>query len=124
MAINESCAMKVLHVINKQKVKGPGLEHLAPSPVEKDVWFSGYWDIPLAEAETLVGGMLYLHETKAKPSRFGGKVLSVKPAIKSDLARIHRVIFKILASQDAKGVKWRGADHTMASYGKIIEADA
>lgn len=115
--------MKVLHVINKQRVSGPGLEHLERSGDEKDVWLSGYWDIPLAEAKTLVGGMLYLHETKAKPSRFGGQVLSVAPTLRNDVARVHRVIFSILALPDGKGVKWRGAGHAMASYGGIIEVN-
>ncbi|MES2435208.1 MAG: hypothetical protein V4586_15460 [Pseudomonadota bacterium] len=115
--------MKVLHVINKQKGDGIGLEHLTKSDTEKDVWFSGYWDIPLAEAELLVGGILYLHESKAKPSRFGGRVLGFEPTIRSDLAHSHRIRFKILAFPEVRGVKWRGADHAMASYGTIIEVD-
>ena len=115
--------MKVLHVINKQSDDGPGLRHLWPAPGEKDVFHSGYWDLPLAEAETLIGGMLYLHETKAKPSRFGGRVLSVEQREMNEFARPMRVVFKVESLREGRGQKWRGADHDMASYGSIIEAD-
>jgi hypothetical protein len=88
---------------------------------EKDAYLSGYWDIPIAEAQTLVGGMLYLHETKAKPSRFGGKVLSVEQVRTEEFAHKDRVVFKISSLPEGKGARWRGADHSMASYGRILD---
>lgn len=115
--------MKILHVINKQSSDGPGLRNLRPPEQGEDLWTSGYWDIPLEDAETLVGGNLYLHETKSRPSRFGGRVIAVEEVECDGFARAKRVIFKILALPEARGVKWRGADHAMASYGKIMDVE-
>ena len=116
-------AMNVLHLINKQKTDGPGLRHLKRSKTEPDVWCSGYWDMPLDQAETLIGGMLFLHETKAKPSRFGGRVLSVKPEDRPEFQNRNRVIFKVQALPEGRGVKWRGARHAMAHSGGIIKIE-
>ena len=65
--------------------------------------------------------MLYLHETKAKVSRFGGRVLEVEQVQKEEFAHARRIVFKVLSLREGRGVKWRGADHAMASYGHIIE---
>ncbi len=113
--------MRVLHLINKQSDHGPGLRNLRRLDHEKDAYLSGYWDIPLSEAETLVGGMVFLHEAKAKPSRFGGKVLSVEQVRIEELAHKDRIVFKILSLPEGRGARWRGADHSMASYGRIID---
>ena len=115
--------MKALHVINKQSDTGPGLRNLRKSESEDEVYFSGFWDIPLAETTTLIGGMLFLHETKAKASRFGGRVLAVEQVEKDEFAHAKRIEFKVKALREGRGVKWRGADHAMASYGTIIEVD-
>ena len=113
--------MKVLHVLNRQSETGPGLRNLTKSDTEKDVFFSGYWDIAIAEAETLIGGMLYLHESKSKTSRFGGRVLAVEQVQKDEFARAIRVKFKLRAMIEGRGVKWRGANHAMAHHGTILE---
>lgn len=115
--------MKALHLINKQSDDGPGLKNLVRSETEKDVFFSGYWDIPLADAQSLIGGMLYLHETKAKASRFGGQVIAVDLVKKEEFARAQRTVFKVRSLQEGRGVRWRGADHAMASYGRIIDIE-
>src|SRR5687768_4691005 len=112
--------MKVLHVINRQSKTGPGLKNLSRSSTEKDVYHSGYWDLALAKAETLIGGMLFLHESKTRPSRFGRCVLSVE-SVRSEFARSHRVVFKERALAEGRGVWWRGANHAMASLGSIID---
>ena len=113
--------MRVLHLINKKSDQGPGLRNLRRFEDEKDVYLSGYWDIPLSDAQTLIGGMLFLHEAKAKLSRFGGKVLSVEQVRIEELAHKDRIEFKILSLPEGKGEKWRGADHSMASYGRILD---
>ena len=48
---------------------------------------SGFWDIPVAKGQRLVGGMLYLHETKGARSYFGGTVEAVR--IAEALSLIH-----------------------------------
>ena len=115
--------MRVLHLINKQSDQGPGLRNLWRVVEEKDTYLSGYWDIPLSDAQTLVGGMLFFHEAKAKPSRFGGKVLSVEQVRTDEFAHKDRIVFKILSLPQGRGERWRGADHGMASYGRILNVN-
>lgn len=115
--------MKALHLKNKQDPKGFGLLNLAKVEGETNVFRSGFWDIDLEDAKELVGGMLYLHEAKAKPSRFGGRVLAVEQIDKPEFARSKRIVFTIEATLDGKNVKWRGADHAMASYGGVIDVE-
>ena len=113
--------MKVRHLLNRQSDTGPGLKNLLKSSTEQDVWYSGHWDIPLAEAETLIGGMLLLHVSKSKPSRFGGRVLAVESEERSEFARSRRIIFKVQSLAEGRGVRWRGASHGMASIGSIMD---
>lgn len=113
--------MKALHLINRQSPDSPGLLNLSKSDVGENLYFSGFWDIPIAEATALVGGMLFLHEAKSRPSRFGGRVLNVSQTIVPEHARRKRVVFEIQALPEGRGAKWRGADHGMASYGGIID---
>jgi hypothetical protein len=40
-------------------------QHL--TPIKAPVYESGDWDITLEDAERLVGGMIFLHQTKAQP---------------------------------------------------------
>ena len=109
--------MKVLHLKNDQRNDGPGLRNLTKSDTEPNIYFSGFWDLKSEEADSLVGGMIFLHETKAKPSRFGGRVLAYKIVSKLEYARSQRIEFKVQSMLEGRGVKWRGAEHTMASYG-------
>lgn len=110
-----------MHLICKRATDGPGLRNLKPDESRQNIWHSGYWDLSQEDAQTLVGGMIFLHEVKAKPSRFGGRVLSFKTEDYDPAARKTRVVFTIDAVPEGKGAKWRGADHAMASYGGIID---
>ena len=93
------------------------------SIVDKDqhIYESGYWDIPANEASALVGGVLYLHESKTTPSYFGGIVREVR-AIEYPASHSKRIVFRIAATPDARGVKWAGAKHAMAWYGGLVKS--
>jgi hypothetical protein len=72
----------------------------------KNEWESGYW--PLAEeiAQKLVGSTLYLHRTKLTPSHFGGDILDYR--VEQSGAEAGRIVFKLRAKADCKGVKIEG----------------
>ncbi len=74
---------------------------------------SGFWDIPEAQARALVGGMLYLHQTKAERSYFGGQVLRYRVA-GPDEVMPGRIVFTALSQQEGKDMAWEGASHGMA----------
>ncbi|SHJ16332.1 hypothetical protein [Wenxinia saemankumensis] len=110
--------MKVAHVICRRE--GTSLKHLAS--VGGGKWTSGFWKLPTEEAEALIGGRIFLHETKIAPSAFGGEVLSWERIAKGEHAG--RVVFTLRPTLADKGVGWRGQDHAMAWYGGLVEVDA
>lgn len=91
--------------------------------VKHPVYTTGFWAIPQDWADRLVGGMIYLHETKTEPSYFGGRVLEWRPATEADTTdHAGDIIFTIEATLDAKGKSWRGQDHAMAwTSGLIVD---
>ncbi|WP_193142172.1 MULTISPECIES: hypothetical protein [unclassified Meridianimarinicoccus] len=113
--------MKVAHFICKRSDNGPGLKNVEILDKTDGTWRSGKWDMSLDDARSLIDGRIYLHETKASPSAFGGTVIDVEPVHDSTLAHPDRVWFIFRPSLEDKGVDWRGKDHAMASYGGIVE---
>ena len=95
---------------------------------------SGYWNIELEEGKKLVGGEIFLHETKSKPSMVGGEVIDVyeqelteENVQELDMdylpipSRRTRVVFVFQLTSECKGIKWRGDDSMMSHNGKIHE---
>jgi hypothetical protein len=116
--------MKAIHFICKRDVDGINLNGV--SVVErtpKPVYRTCCWDIPIKDAEALIGGWVYLHPKKAAPSEFGGRVIRFE-AGQEWLGKAHenRIAFFIQASPQARGKAWRGADHSLAWTGGLIEA--
>lgn len=88
--------------------------------VAPGVYESGDWDISPGDAERLVGGLLFLHETKKTPSYFGGRIESFR-LVNVDRAHSRRVVFRLTASADCKGKGWEGANHGPAHTGGVVE---
>ena len=118
--------MASIHIICKRAVSGSkwsgrtGVYLIDP---EKHIYASGKWDIKIDDALKLVGGNLYLHETKGNKSDFGGKILEVQEASLPHKAREQRVEFIFQATLEHKGQVWRGASHTMAWNSGILLDD-
>jgi hypothetical protein len=106
--------VKELHVIEKQ-----GL--VTPLDTKQFIYESGYWPVSESDAVDLTGGMLYLDPTKAARSTFGGIVLGHRREEEIEQYR-GLVVFKFQATNDARGVVWRGADHSMAWIGGVIDS--
>ena len=62
------------------------------------------WAIKEDEAKALVGGMIYLHETKAEPSYFGGVVIDYRPADGAEYA--DRWVFTVASTLSGKNAAW------------------
>ena len=112
--------MKAIHLICKRD-DGLNLNNLTYDKVTR-THRSGHWDITLAQAGALVGGWLYLHPSKASPSEFGGNVQSFDEVTVEGLARPRRIVLTVRSSRDGKGQKWRGAAHSMAYSGSLVDA--
>lgn len=83
---------------------------------------SGSWNISPEEAESLVGGWVYLHEAKDVVSQFGGKVVTVEAAGRDAATGKDRVMLIVAPSRDGRGQKWRGQRNETAWSGGVIEA--
>ncbi len=81
---------------------------------------SGYWTLYEAEAARLVDGTLYLHQKKAEPSYFGGKILSFRLSTDTE-PYPGKIVFKVVAQDDCKAIPWEGDKHPMAWMGGILD---
>jgi hypothetical protein len=86
-------------------------------------FISGYWDISDRDAEALIGGWLYLHETKASRSYRGGPISGFIHEIRTDVVHQDRIGLIFRPMVEGIGVGWRGQSHGMAWTGGLIIAD-
>ena len=108
------------HFINKQA--GIGREGL--SPLGEKRYRSCCWAISETEAQALLGGWIYLHETKISPSAIGGFIDGVEPAGRDGTARENGFAITFRVRPEGRGLKWRGASHGMAWWSGLVEASA
>ncbi|NNC19691.1 hypothetical protein HJC22_28635 [Corallococcus exiguus] len=88
--------------------------------VSDDEYESGNWVVAPADAQRLIGGMIYLHNTKSERSYFGGKIKSARPVRTND--RIpDRIVFRFVPLSEARGIRWRGIDHINAHQSGVVE---
>ena len=78
------------------------------------------WDIPIDDAEKLVGGNVYFHTTKNDKSYFGGVVTKYE-VMGIDAAHSKRIKIFLTATKEAKGIDWNGKEHIMAWYSGLVE---
>ncbi len=88
--------------------------------VDHPVYETGDWDVSPEEAARIVGGMLFLHETKDKRSYFGGRIEGFR-VVETEEAHARRVVFRLTSLKEGKGVKWRGASHGRAWTSGVVE---
>ncbi|HEY3451544.1 MAG TPA: hypothetical protein VGK67_34620 [Myxococcales bacterium] len=88
--------------------------------LEGDLYESGDWDLAPEDAHSLVGGTLFLHEKKTKPSYFGGLITQFR-VVEADRAHPRRVIFTLSSDTAAKGKAWEGDRKPRAWTGGILK---
>jgi hypothetical protein len=89
---------------------------------EPGTWESGFWDVSRENAATLVGGMLYLHQTKGDRSYFGGRISAFKEA-ETEKARGTRIVFTFTFEEKGRGASWLGTKHAMAVKGGVVNEE-
>jgi len=109
---------KAVHLINRRD--GRSLHGLSRWPQEAAGFRSCCWRITDEQAAELLGGWVYFHETKSAPAGFGGLILGFE-AGQGDLAKRKVILFR--ADGRARGASWRGADHQMAMWSGLVQAD-
>ena len=125
--------MKILHLINKPTPDSIYAKGLTKVKDEKNSYVSCCWDFDLEVAKTLIGGMIFFHDTKSEKSKLGGRVLDVQSIRLDEDTEYHkidpddkdkkqqRVMFKFEITPDGCNQRWRGKDHSMSWTSGIID---
>jgi hypothetical protein len=66
------------------------------------------WDFSPEQAESLIGGEILFHQTKAEKSFFGGKVTGYEEINRDDLARQERIKFTFTATLEVNRAGFAG----------------
>lgn len=122
--------MKSIHFICKREgiaLKGLYLNK-NPDPhsslqIFKGEGLSGFWDMKESEAQELIDGYLFLHETKSQKASFAGKILDYEVVTLEDLGRPKRIAFKLKAlNAHANPTYWPidGVKHGMAHCSGVV----
>ena len=91
--------MTAIHLIERT-------DNVRKTDKSKNEWESGFWEMTDEAAGKLLGSTLYLHRAKLHASHFGGTILGHR--IVESGPDAGRVVFKIRADADCKGVKTDG----------------
>ena len=80
---------------------------------------SGWWMLKPDEANDLVGGWLYLHETSARPSHFVARVDAIGERMDDGSVEL------IVTKQKVPDQRWRGprAGQAKTLYFRLVPAD-
>ena len=125
--------MKILHLINKPTPDSIHAKGLTKVKDEKNSYISCCWDFKLEEAKTLIGGMIFFHDTKSEKSKFGGRVIDAQAIKLDEETEFHkvdpndkdkkqsRVMFKFEITPEGREQSWRGKDHSMSWTSGIID---
>ena len=108
--------MWVLHLINRMNPETSRPHGIFKVKDEQNTYYSCCWDIDPEESMKLIGGMIFLHETKSHKSNLGGRVTDVIPVNMEDNSkydfieitegtdpkRLERVMFKFEITPDGR----------------------
>ena len=127
--------MKILHLINKPTPDSIHAKGLTKVKDETNSYISCCWDFKLEEAKTLIGGMIFFHDTKSERSKLGGHVVDVQSVKLDEETEFHkvdpedtskrqtRVMFKFEITPEGREQIWRGKDHSMSWTSGIIDLE-
>lgn len=109
---------KAIHLICRRDdgVNLNGLEALGGGR-----WRSQYWTFLTDDAQALVGGWIYLHGMKSRPSEFGGHIQAVEPVKRPGYAREDGYAVVFVARREGRNQAWRGASYGMAWTGGPVD---
>lgn len=113
--------MNAAHFLRRCDPKSSNLLTLTLIDRAQSLYESGNWDFSVKDAQALIGGMLFLHLTKADLSTFGGAVPGFHEIMDPSYARPGRIIFKAREIPALQGKERRGKSHPRAACGGLID---
>ena len=78
------------------------------------------WDLSQDDAHEIIGGWVYMHESKGDLSQFGGVVEDIEETNTLNSHGRPEVVIVLRSRKEAKGQKWRGKSHGMAWCGGVV----
>ena len=115
---------KCVHLICRNEDESCwGCKHLVSlkSEVEPGWWETGQWLFNNEEADSLKGGLIFLHHTKKTPAHFAGLVANWREIIADELITPERKIFKVKYISELRNTRWGLASHDRAWRSDIYE---
>jgi len=98
--------MASIHVVARQQEQTPDLFwHEGVF-----IFVSGWWKINEEKVASLMGGTVFLHETKLVPSRMGGTILDIFPAPEGGPYE-GRFAIRFQSTLEARFVAWNWGDN-------------
>jgi hypothetical protein len=98
--------MSAIHLLARRNDQPPG----SFFQVRDGVHFTGWWALSEDAARRLVGGSVFLHQTKATPSWYGGTILGYRVGQEGPRGE-NRIGFEFQFAQVARNVAWDWGDH-------------
>jgi hypothetical protein len=89
---------------------------------EPGTWETGFWGVSKTDAAALVGGMVYLHQSKGVRSYFGGRISSFRE-VQMEPARATKMVFGFVFEERGRDAQWQGAKHAMAVKGGVVNEE-
>lgn len=112
---------KAIHLKNERE--GIGRRGLTKVPGDRNTWRTCCWLLSDEEQGALLGGWVYLHDTKSAPSSFAGLIIGFEAAERQGSVRPEGVAIIFRADPRARGQGWRGASHGMAWSSGLIDGN-
>ena len=114
-----------IHFICRKNPNGAGLTGVGPTRHShfNFSYISGKWDVSEKDAQSLLGGLIFLHESKTKTSNFGGLIYDWFKDPVPDKAHPDRISFKFLAVSEGRYAEWEGRNFMMAWQSEVVPAN-
>jgi len=111
-----SRAFNRLHLIarNESKVRDDYLIRLLKDTKYPYTYCTGRWNLSVEMTHNLVGGLVYLHRTKADPAYIGGLICGWHPSISHDVKKKDRISLHFIALYDCRLGEWGEHDNQRA----------
>jgi hypothetical protein len=109
--------MLAMHAICRREGNRP--RNLRDIDTQRGHYGSGWWMLKPEEADSLVGGWLYLHETSSRESHFVARIDAIGE--RKDDGAIELIVTK----QRVPNQRWRGrkAGQAKTEYFRLVPAD-
>lgn len=116
--------VKQLHIICRKDEETGHCLNLQQTNPARDIWTSGNWLFAKQQdVDEVMNGYLFLHNTKAEPAHFCGRILSYTRIVDNSFKRPNRVVFTVERLPMLSAMDWQGQAHKASWTGRAMAFD-